>query len=74
MSKTEFPLSLIKSRVFTLNLLIDSIFIILSLSLLHSLIQYEKTEFSDTLVPAGIGLILFYVVDRVRYAPSITVL
>ena len=74
MSKTEFPLSLIKSRVFTLNLLIDSIFIILSLSLLHSLIQYEKTEFSDTLVPAGIGLILFYVVDRVRHAPSITVL
>ena len=32
----------------------------------------EKKEFLITLVPIGIGFILFCVVDRVRYAPSLT--
>ena len=45
-----------KLRIVNLNLLIDSIFLNLSLSLLHSLIP-------------RIGLILFSVVERVRYAP-----
>ena len=36
MSKTEFPLGLIKFRMVTLDLLIDLLFLILSLSLLHS--------------------------------------
>ena len=53
---------------------IDSIFLILTLSLIHSLMQYRKNEFSDTLVLAGIGLILFCVVERVRYATSLTTL
>ena len=57
------------NKVVTLNLLIDFIFLILSLSLLHSLIQYGKNEFSNTLVRAEIGLILFCVVERVTYAP-----
>ena len=69
-SKTVFPLDQIKLQIVTLNLLIDSIFLILTLSLIHSLMQYRKNEFSDTLVLAGIGLILFCVVERVRYAPS----
>ena len=36
--------------------------------------QYGKNEFSNTSVLAGIGLILFYIVERVRYAPSLTAL
>ena len=64
-SKNEFALDLKKLRIVTLNLLIDSIFLILSLSLLHSLIQYGKNEFSNTLVLALIGLILFCVVELV---------
>ena len=71
-SNTEFPLGLQKLRVVTLNLLIDFLFLILSLSLLHLLMQYGKNEFSNTLVLAGIGLILFCVIERVRYAPSLT--
>ena len=70
-SKTEFPLGLMKLRIVALNLLTGSIFLILLLSLLHSLIQYGKREFSNTLVLAGIVLILFCVVERVRYAPSL---
>ena len=41
-SKTELPLGLIKLGIVTLNLLIDYIFLILTFSLLHSLMQYEK--------------------------------
>ena len=37
----EFPLGVIKLRIVTLNLLIDSIFLTLPLSLLHFLIQYD---------------------------------
>ena len=58
-SKTEFPLGLIKLRIVILSLLIDLIFLVLSLSLLHPLMHYGKNEFSNTLVLAGIGLILF---------------
>ena len=64
-SKTDFPLGLIKLRIVTLNLLIGFIFLILSLSSLHSLMQYGKNEFSDALVLAGTGLILFCVVEQV---------
>ena len=49
-------------------------FLILSLSLPHSLMQYGKNEFSNTLVLAEIGLILFYVVERVTYTTSLTAL
>ena len=49
-------------------------FLVLTLSLLHSLMQYGKNEFSDTLVLAGIGLILFCVFERLKYAPSLTAL
>ena len=70
----KIPLGLIKLRIVTLNLLIDSIFLIFSLSLLHSLMQYGKNEFSNTLVLAGIGLVLFCVFERGRYAPSLTTL
>ena len=76
-SKTEFPLGIIellKIRSVILNLLIDYIFLILSLSLLHALMQYGKNGFSDTLVLAESGLILFCVVERVRYASSLTAL
>ena len=70
MSKTEFPLKL---RIVNLNLLIDFIFLTLLLSLLHSLLmQYGKNEFSNSLVLAGIGLILFCVVEQVRYATLLT--
>ena len=48
-SKTEFVLGLINLRIVTLNLLIDSILLFLSLSLLHSLIQYGKKMNSQTL-------------------------
>ena len=70
MSKTEFTLKL---RIVNLNLLIDFIFLTLLLSLLHSLLmQYGKNELSDSLVLAGIGLILFCVVEQVRYASLLT--
>ena len=72
--KTGFPVGLIKLRVATLNLLIDFIFLILWLSLLHSLMEYGKNGFSNTLALAGTGLILCCVVERVRYAPSLTAL
>ena len=72
MPKMELPLSLMMLRIVTLNLLIDFILLIFSSSLLHSLMQYGKNKFSDTLVLAGIELILFCVVERVRYAPSLT--
>ena len=74
MPKMEFPLSLMMLRIVTLNLLIDFILLIFSSSLLHPLMQYRKNKFSDTLVLAGIGLILFCVVERVRYATSLTTL
>ena len=64
--KTEFPLGLIKLRIITLNLLIDSVFLILLLSLLLSIIHNGKNEFSNALVLAGI-LIVFFDVERVRY-------
>ena len=67
----KIPSVLIKLWIVTLNLLIDSIFLILSLSSLHYLMQYEKNEFSNTLALAGIALILFSVIERVRYAPSL---
>lgn len=41
-SKTELLLDLIKLGIVTLNLLTDNIFLILTFSLLHSLMQYEK--------------------------------
>ena len=41
-SKTELTLGLIKLGIVTLNLLIDYIFLILTFSLLHFLMQYEK--------------------------------
>ena len=70
MSKTEFTLKL---RIVNLNLLIDFIFLTLLLSLLHSLLmQYGKNELSDSLVLAGIGLILFCVVEQVRYTSLLT--
>ena len=50
------------------------LFLILSLIVLHSLMQYGKNEFSDTLVFAGIRLNLFSVVEQVRSAPSLTAL
>ena len=34
--------------------------------------EYEKNEFSKTLVLTGISLILFCAVKRVRYALSLT--
>ena len=67
-SKTEFPLGLIKLRIFILDLLIDSIFLIFSLGLPNSLIQYGK----NALVLAAIDFILFRVVEQVRCAPSLT--
>ena len=70
--KTEFPLGLIKLTTATLNLLIDFLFLIFSLSLPHSLMQYGKNEFSNTFVLAGIDLILFCAAERVRYVPSLT--
>ena len=73
-SKTEFLLGLLKFRIVTLNLLVDFIFLILLLSLLHFLMQYAKNEFTKTLVLAEIGLILLCVVERVRDALSLTVL
>ena len=57
-SKIDFPLGLIKLRIVTLNLLIDFIFLILWSSLLYSLMQYEKNEFSNTLALARIGVFL----------------
>ena len=36
--------------------------------------QYGKIEFSNSLVLAGIGLILFCAAELVRYAPSLTTL
>ena len=60
--KTGLPLELIKLRIVNLNVLIDSIFLISSLSLLHSLMQYGKNQFSNALVLTGPGLILFCVV------------
>ena len=70
MSKTQFTLKL---RIVNLNLLIDFIFLTLLLSLLHSLLmQYGKNELSDSLVLAGIGLILFCVVEQVRYTSLLT--
>ena len=56
MSKTEFPLGLIKLGIVTLNLFINFIILILSLSLLHSLMQFGKNKFSSTFVLAGTGL------------------
>ena len=73
-SKTEFLLGLLKFRIVTLNLLVDFIFLILLLSLLHFLMQYAKNEFTKTLVLAEIDLILLCVVERVRDALSLTVL
>ena len=72
--KNQVPFRSNKVKIVILNLLNDSIFLILSLSLLHSLMQYGKNEVANTLVLAGIGLILFCVVERVRYAPSLTAL
>ena len=69
-----FALGVIKLTIVNLNLLTDSIFPILWLSLLHSLIQCRKNELSNTLALAGIGLNLFCVFKSVRYAPSPTVL
>ena len=69
-SKTEFLLDLVKVRKFTLNLLIDPMFLILFLSLFRPVIQYGKREFSSNLVTAWVGFILFRVVDQVgRYSP-----
>ena len=73
-SKSGFPLGLIKLRIVTLNLLIDFIFLILSLSLLYSLMQYGRNEFSNALDFAGIGSKLFRVVEWVRYTPSLAAL
>ena len=73
-STTVFALGVIKLRIVNLNLLTNSIFPILLLSLLHSLIQYWKNELSNTLAFAGIGLNLFCVFNSVRYAPSLPVL
>ena len=73
-STTVFALGVIKLRIVNLNLLIDSIFLILLLSLLRSLIQYRKNEFSNTLAVAEIGLNLFCVFKAVRFAPSLTAL
>lgn len=47
-SKTEFPLWIIKSRTVALNWLIDSVFLILLLSLFQVLIQHGKKT-SETL-------------------------
>ena len=44
MSKTEFPLDLIKFRMVTLGLLIDLIFLILSMSLLHLKVLQNKNK------------------------------
>ena len=41
---SQLPLGLKTLRIFTLNLLIDSVFLALSLSLLYSLRQYGKKE------------------------------
>ena len=73
--KNVFPSDLVKLRIVILNLLlIDSLFLILSLRLLHFLIQYGKNEFWNALVLAGIRLNLFCVVEQVRYASSLTAL
>ena len=61
--KSEFPLGLIKLWIVTLNLLIDSVFLIF---------QYGKKWILRYLFLAGIELILFCAVERVRYAPSLT--
>ena len=63
---SQLPSGLKTLRIFTLNLLIDSMFIAFSLSLLYSLRQYGKKEkeFSNTLFLTGIGFILFFVFDR----------
>ena len=44
------------------------------MTLIHSLTQHGKNEFSNTLVLGKIGLILFCVAERVKYAPSLTAL
>ena len=72
-TKNRVPFKLIKLRIITLNLLIDSVFLILLLSLLLSIIHNGKNEFSNALVLAGIlagiSLIVFFDVERVRYFP-----
>ena len=36
--------------------------------------QYGKNEFSDTLVLTGIGSILVFIVNRVKYVPPLAAL
>ena len=64
-SKTEFPLGQIKLRIATLDLLINSIFLMLLLNLLHPLMQYGKNKLSNSLVLAKIRLIFFCGVEQV---------
>ena len=69
MSKTEILLDLIKLRIVTLNLLLILYsYFVIEFTPFFTAIQ--KNEFLNTLVFAGIALILLCVVEQVKYASS----